>query len=79
MRIDCAEWRHLVELHREVQVELSRRLAELSSAACAQQKDTFERAWAACEEQRRLCSQTGEQINDHLRQHLDATPRLKSS
>jgi len=75
MRTDCAEWRHLVELHREVQMELSRRLAELSSAARAQQNDTFERAWAACEEQRRLRSQIGEQIKDHLRQHLHATRR----
>ena len=70
MRTDCAEWRHLVERYREVQIELSRHLAELSSAAGAQQNDRFERAWAACEEQRRLRSQIGELITDHLKQHL---------
>jgi len=75
MRIDCAERTHLLELYREIQGELWERLTELSRAARAQQNDTFERAWAACEEQRRLRSQIGEQIEDHLRQHLDATRR----
>ena len=75
MRTNCAEWRHLVELYREVQMELSRRLAELSSAARIEQNDTFEQAWTACEEQCRLRSQIGEQIKDHLRQHLHATRR----
>ena len=67
MEIDGAEWRRLSELYAGAQTELSRLLTELSGAACAQEDVTFERAWNACEVQRRLCCQIRERFHDHLK------------
>ena len=73
--MDCAERRRLVELYSEAQAELSKLVTELYRAAThAQEHDTFEEAWAACESQRRLFNQIGEQMHDHLRQHRCMQP-----
>ena len=68
MRTDCAERRRLDELYAGAKEDLSKLLVELSRSAGSPQRDIFERTWAACEAQRRLCSQILEQILDHLRQ-----------
>jgi hypothetical protein len=60
-------------LYREVQIELHKRLIELSTAAHDRQNGAFERALASCEAQRQLCLQIGEEINDHLKQHREST------
>lgn len=77
MQIDCAQRSNLLRLYREVQIELQKRLIELSAAA--QEKGTFERAFAACEMQRQLCRQVGEQIIDHLRQHREIERETRPS
>src|SRR6266849_7925762 len=52
MQIACPERSHLLRSYREVQIELHKRLTELSRAARAPQDGTFEQALHACEAQR---------------------------
>jgi len=66
---NCAERRRLDELYSKAKADLSKDLIELSQSADSPENGAFERAWTACEGQRRLCSRIREQIYDHLRLH----------
>jgi hypothetical protein len=65
----CDERRRLDELYAVAKTELSNILMELSTLAASPENTAFERAWAACEAQRRVFSQIRDQTFDHIRQH----------